>query len=86
LDQAPRRSLCDTPLSTRTSTAAYSASLTASSPPLHLGPQPQHRSSAAQVDGWTRHVLVTGLVLADGVAVGETEYLRHIASIDQLVD
>ncbi len=33
---ALRRSICDTPLSTRTSTAAYSAPLTASSPPLHF--------------------------------------------------
>jgi len=74
------------PLSTRTATPAYSASLTASSPPLHLRPQPKHRTSTAEVDNRAGHFLVTRLVLADGVAVGETEDLRHIAGINQLVD
>jgi len=72
-------------MSARTPTAG-STLLMAAGPSLDLRPQPQHRTAAAKVDDWPRHVLVAGLVLANGVAVGETEDLRHVAGIDQIVD
>jgi integrase len=72
----------------RTSTAAYSAALTASSPPLHLRPQPEHRTSAAEVDNRAGHVLIGAGESVDEVAfalghrdatVTRVVYIREIS-------
>lgn len=55
-------------------------------PPLYLGTQPEHGPSAAEVDDWTRHVGISGLVLADRVAVSEPEDLSYIMGVDQILD
>jgi hypothetical protein len=85
LDQLRARAHYRAPISARTPPTADTP-LTASRPPLNLRTQPKHRAPAAEVDDRAGHVLVAGLVLADRVAMGQAEDLRHIAGVDQFID
>ena len=64
---------------------AGSTPLTTSSPTLDFRSQPKHGTTTTEIDDGTRHVLVAGLIFADGVAVGEAKDLGHVAGIDQIV-
>jgi hypothetical protein len=68
-------------MTTTTSTLAMDAR-----PPLHLGPQPELRATAAEIDDRTGHVLVASLVLAHGVPMCEPEDLGYRLRVDQIVD
>jgi len=55
-------------------------------PLVDFGAQPELRAPASKVDDWARHVCVLALVLADGVAVGETKQIGNLMRVDQFVD
>lgn len=55
-------------------------------PSLDLGPQPEPRAPASQVNHRAGHVVVASLVLADTVAVRETKDRGHIVGVDQVID
>jgi hypothetical protein len=55
-------------------------------PAFDLWAKPELRAAATEVDDRARHVRVLPLVLADGVAVSETEQPRNLLRVDQVVD
>jgi hypothetical protein len=54
-------------------------------PALDLGTQPQTRTASSEIKDRTRHVWVTALILADRVAVGETEDPSDVVSVDEVI-
>jgi hypothetical protein len=54
-------------------------------PALDLGPEPEHRPARTQVDDRARHVGITRLILADGIAVTQPEDFGDITRIDEIV-
>jgi hypothetical protein len=55
-------------------------------PALDLGTEPEHWAATAEVDDRTWHVGIARLILADRVALGESEDLCNVMSIDEIVD
>ena len=54
------------------------------SPAFDLGPKPELQSAFAEVDNRARHVGVTTLVLADGVAVGQAQEVRNGLGVEKV--
>jgi hypothetical protein len=54
-------------------------------PRPHLRSEPELAASAAKVDNRTGHIRIPLLILANGVAMGETEDLRDAMGINQIL-
>lgn len=55
-------------------------------PSLDLGPEPEHRPAAAEVNNRPGHLGVSRLILAHGVSVGQTEDLGNVVGVDQVIE
>jgi hypothetical protein len=54
-------------------------------PPLDLGSEPELDTTLAEVDDRSRHVFVSLLILADGIAVGEFEDVGDALSVEEML-
>jgi hypothetical protein len=55
-------------------------------PTLDRRSQPQARSAGPKIKNRPRHIRIPALVLADGVAVAESEDPGNVVSVDEVVD
>ena len=55
-------------------------------PAFNLWTQPEHRTTAAEVEDGTRHVRVARLVLADRVPVREPKNLGDVVGVHEIVE
>jgi hypothetical protein len=55
-------------------------------PPLDLGTQPEARTTRTKIEYRSRHVRVSALVLAHGVAVRQAKDPSDLVGVDELVD
>jgi|GEM_PF-6475489 len=55
-------------------------------PSLDVRSEPEARTSWTEIEDWTRHLLVSPLVLADCVSVAQTEDLGYCVRINQVIE
>jgi hypothetical protein len=55
-------------------------------PALDFGSQPEARTTAAEIEDRARHVRIPVQILADRIAVGESEDSGDVVCVDQVIE